>query len=481
MSCWQVIIDDIDVSEFIPSDSLDGLTTTVEANHLHDYRADDTSFNMDDAALELFELEKHEFYQLKHTNTTWRRVNIFYYGVKKFGGFVQKVARTRNDIMLQVDVISIATMVVNSPLDTEYIGVGVMTGIETFETEDDSMGGDSLTTIATRLINRVNMRSSLLESGPELLHPEPSIDVEDFTSYGFPMVTLLGTPSFTVAGYEYSSPVGILQEVSTEKIFMLFRREQYPPEFYTGWGWVELTEAGLSNTIEIREHQLVNGAATIPGASDDDPAIVIATYLLLWDDDAVLVSAVEAQLGFSGGSYLGKAKIGNTYYGLITTGMFSVFFFNIVIDSTDLYQYQFSKPTAGEVLRDLGIMTDSLVWIDPDGVLHFQTRSGISEIPSIAEDDVKSIQTETLDRRKERLELPEAFTIALSVRTEIVNHYDPVYRGAFNRSAIEIEREAVEGYTLPLRSITIGGADYRTIKEMVLHENSIELATEKRL
>jgi hypothetical protein len=194
-----------------------------------------------------------------------------------------------------------------------------------------------------------------------------------------------------------------------------------------------------------------------------------------------VTTAVEAQLNVGSVNYLGRAKVGNTYYGLFSTGSSDFTFFKVVLDSTDQYQYQYSKPNAGDVLRDLGIMTDSLIHIDPDGLLQFQSRSGMSEIPSIPEENVRSLKVETLDRRNEKLELPEAFTIAQSVQAEMIDHYDPIYRGAFNRSLMEIEREALSGYTLPLRKIVIGDGDHGIVKEIILHERSIELIAEKRL
>ncbi len=228
------------------------------------------------------------------------------------------------------------------------------------------------------------------------------------------------------------------------------------------YGWVRLTEGGLASTIEVKTHYIVNGVAWVDVLEGDN--VTIGYRESSWNNEDITLAA-ETQLGISGGSYMGRTKIGNSYYGVYANGGSDFTFFRVYLDPIDKYLYSYDgETTVGEVLRDLGIMTDCLIWIDPNGQFHFKSSSGISEIPAIPKDQVKSLKVESLGRRNEKLELPKAFTMADSVRTELINHYDLITRGFFNRSIIVIEEEALRGYTLPLRSITIGETNYGIVK-----------------
>ncbi|MBC8193413.1 MAG: hypothetical protein ISR95_03585 [Candidatus Marinimicrobia bacterium] len=157
MICWKVIIDEIDVSAFVPQESLDGLTIGVEGDHLFDFKTNDISFEMEIPALELFELDSNQIDQLKHIETNHRPVRVSRYGQKVFGGYIQSLSHQKNDHLMQIDAVSIDSLVVKTVLDTyQHVKGGLVSNSTAFETENPTAGGDTLAEIVARFIWLVN-------------------------------------------------------------------------------------------------------------------------------------------------------------------------------------------------------------------------------------------------------------------------------------------------------------------------------------
>jgi hypothetical protein len=138
--------------------------------------------------------------------------------------------------------------------------------------------------------------------------------------------------------------------------------------------------------------------------------------------------------------------------------------------------------TAGVVLKDFAILTDSIFWISPHGKIIYQNRKEhTSQQIDISSSDLSDYQSENVSYDTTSVPLPDEVILGDEMREELLSYYQAALSKSLLRTQIECPFGALNQNPM-LSQLFIDGESIGIVKRFELSANEmITITAEKRI
>ena len=430
------------MTRYLDAGSLPGYASRAEGDSLWDFRLDALDVELDMSVLPVLGCDVYTVGTLEKSAS-----DLYDDDRKIFGGAVTHVAYDYNTETLSLSLGSYGKIVSDIEM-TNFKGTDApMAGI---------IGGWMLA--VNQALGDWPFRLSV-----------PYVDVEDFIFYRSLQV------SSTQPGPRNFSPYTGVDNI---KGLVVNRKSgPYYGQYFLQYG-IDPSVANAVFLVPVDE----NGA-------DDTRYYTAGTSLLEYDPDLAndpvpngLLETINAAENFSYPIYSGQAKIREGLYYLYATDGANRYLIRAEMKDDDRYSYNYEAARAGEVLRDIAMMTNSVAWIGPDGGVYLQGRNGRGALPVVS---AREMSGEYI-QRDDTFSVPEAFFVVDSVRENLESYYRSYINGRFYRARVTVDNDAfdVSEYPLMLKNLKVNilgrTVDAGIIRAVEHGENGMIIETERR-
>lgn len=461
----------MDISKRVIRESLKELSLVSEGESLWDYRLDSIYF-------EIIESRRPELDEY-----LGKVIKIYYANLLIYQGVVNGANYDFKSRRTQIESDSIGMFAAKlAPYDTVYSG--------SFEFRSSSganrTGGETLTEVVNRLRDAAN--NNLSNEGYNFTLPLPDVDTADFEDYlslkYYNMTSQIDfVRIYTIKGREYVGKLAGIWQAQNGNAYYIYM------SLGAANVWcVLMDETGnMANGAQEYRGYIVNNWITVYNANDSiRDTCSIGKYLesgeglRAWELFRYQVSeynlVTHSVLLNSGASeriiVLSYDRDGVTRY--IHRGRYVQF-------DGYYYLYEGDGKNIGNILREFAVVSDMIIWIDPNGVIHTKSRSSTAtiEIP----------QKNILERREEivpesgKLEISDNIFIDEFVRRQIESHYRLYLQG--NKLVTELEVVPWEGMPasadLMLQKVSVLQANLGIVKKIIYGETRVKLTMERRI
>lgn len=439
MNAFTLYIDGANINNYVDSASFDSFKSQVEGESIWDFRTDSISFEMDKSYL-----DDNDILVSKTERMYKKLVVLHYYGQKVFTGAIEEVDYDFDTETLTIEVNSIGKIV-------SEVTVGSFSTLNVNHTL--SFMSSHLCAIANDYLENIY---------PLKMNCFPILDVVDFPFYRSINVTEIDL-YFDPVGWpliRMGYCQGLFYDAQENKYYLKFMRLSETMWIY----YLPVLENGVDfdNIISLTEEQGFE-------KMDSEPI----------DDSGIIQYIKKIYTKGKDFTFKGTAKFNNIYYSLIKIGVKLPVIIKIEINPEDKYAHTYNNSTIGNILKDIAIMTNSIVWIGPDCNLYFQSRDGIA---NYEKKNVQNLNGKLIQHGG--VELPEAFIMADDVETALIDYYDSFLAGQFKRYNARFEHDEFEGdYPLLLKNlhVTYNNLNLGLIRSVTYKEDLIEIETEKKI
>ncbi len=106
---------------------------------------------------------------------------------------------------------------------------------------------------------------------------------------------------------------------------------------------------------------------------------------------------------------------------------FALRFVRFNVSEQDIFYCKYDEGKAGDMLRDLATMTNSLVWVGPDTTLYLQNRGGASDLSAVNPINYKS----SIVKHDNDFKIPKEYLVMDDVKDEVQEYFEEYLQGIF--------------------------------------------------
>ncbi|MCD4692649.1 MAG: hypothetical protein K8R79_07035 [Calditrichales bacterium] len=428
-----------DISEYIHFDSLKDFEQIAEGEGMWVFRVDNIDLDIDISFLDSLNLAKNNIQGLIN-----KQVQVYYYGKLVFNGLIQEVNYDYFDEDLKLGLDSYAKIISN--LSVNY-----------FYTSHYAYG-DELDWVIWMLTAKI--RTAMKKQNYEYVEITRNIDVQD---YEFMRSVRIETELFP-------SPKTLPTFYGGTGLYSFEGVYSYNNNYYYSW-----RNSTLSPQIWVQKLKSDGTLSAVEACPTDFLGDRIIP--MEFGDDKGLEALIKHRLGRTTLNYKCQIKLSDIFYFAIINGLI----LRIYIDTVDKFIYEYGKEIKiGQILKDFAVVTNSIVHIDSNLCINYQSRDGRT---GLSAKTPVSMEYETETKVGEKLELPVEIILLDQVREDIINYYDEYLNGNFYKYKTQYDREDFTDAEFPLMLKEVKRVENSLgiVKKVKYMEDLIEIESERRL
>lgn len=469
MSYLQLLIDNIDVSEYVNRESLQDFTVKVEGDELWSYYADSISTSIDKSVLSLFnltEITAHEMYQ--------KPVSVKYYGTVVFTGIITDISYDLFDGILDIRIGSWLKIIKDITIPKlKTIGYG--------RTADGVTPPDTVSIFLFNFSLQLNGELIEKEEYDYRIHNTSYLPDRDFDILKSFEVEVVNIPT-NVGDYEF-------KETWFEGFCTFDASKATNPSQYTSidgnpyavwidgytntpqpWRLAEVTTNGINTTSDPLRVDITN-ADVRKFRSNVDASLL--DYL------RGNVTTTSETTNIENAVYL---QGDNSWYVYTSDNLA----YKVTLSDEDQLNYYYSGSNAGEILKDIGVLTNTYIDLSIGQNL---TLRGREDITDNLFKKAEQIKYTVIDKGEGKVELSDGMGkyIPQYTKSRLLDYYDDYLEGKFIKYNILVNRDKFSASELPLMFkkfytlLNNRRIDCGIIREVTYGEHIVELTTEKRI
>ena len=401
-------IDNKTVDRFVEADNFGGYKMQCESESIWDFWTDNIDISLDVSVLDFLGYDESNYHNMEKLPAELR-----YYGRRVFGGVIGDLSFSKDDQSLELELHSYGRVIkgINFSM-TRY--------------------GFTAQKIAERILLHVNGWLTL--NGYPFTLDNLQMDIIDFPFY-HSLKRALTVDYNNSRTANYTGSLGLyIRGAQAYIVYPTANGQQYrahPIETAT-------LKFSLANYITLSNlKDYVTGIENYTTDEDDadgrakEQAKFDAVYNIIQADSDN--ADQDSGFGYKLHSVI-RDPLNNTGYlaefvRIYGNGQFAdIKLVRYAVSNDDVFFCKYTNGKAGDMLRDLAIMTNSYVWIGPDTTVYFQTREyGISELPAVNPINYST----SIIRRDNDFEIPEAYLVLDDVKDSVTDYFNSFLAGDF--------------------------------------------------
>ncbi len=463
-----------DVSEYVDAENFSGYEETAEGDSIFEFWTSSLEASLSIDALNVLLINPSHFWDLKG-----KEVYLYYYGIKVFGGEVSEIDTDRNDKRVNITASSygqiIKDMIYNFGYNRENVDAPYI--------YMDKASGANPKRVAEIMREKINYQLGENHDNREWSLDESDVDVEDFPFYkslsrlpggGHSMLYPIARRSSSTFQTSSDSLHAIAQRKGsgTWAIFRLptggtgffpFNFVSY--RFTPADGWISDSEVFTKTTVNFQFSQ--------PSAAGVEIMrqwwLSINTWEDGWNHYYLLKAMVDPDNPNGAIGLFERRKD-------VSAAQKRIYSYKFGIGQNDVFTYHYKQPEPfGKKLKDLAIVTNSIIYIGADKKIHVKTRQENSPLPTVVADTIR-LSYEELENT---YEFPDAYVMEPWVKTALSHFFDQFFTGVFITAEMEVGRRNFQNSDFPLmlRTLPVGGnpGTGGNIKEIGYEKNILQI------
>lgn len=472
-------IDGINVSETVLE--LNDIICEAETNNIWDYMLDTFRFVSHINILSKFGLTTEKYYQLEK-----RKIQVYYNNILFFSGAITHIYYSFVNEEVEIKSDSIGLLASNTPpchYNEKHNRI--------FRTSGSFYYGDTLEQIISKIVSIVNY--NLGNQGYSSLLTGLSINTIDFTEF----MSLNWNPIRIYDGIRKYQ--GVFWRIGYPNPYLLFSTElatmtnnvalleikNSSMDFVTG---MEIENPNNPNVTNLRLYFENNKAYEVDITGRIGNLVLYRAQDSLPQEYLDRISFVFSDYNNTGAVYINDPDPGYPEAGYLSIQLNNTdeanYLIRFVRSAEDRFDYNYDDTVSmGKILRDFAILTDSIIWISPDGKIHYQNRiEHNTKTINIESHQLITFYSETTTHSNNQIDLPKEVTIGDEVRLEIIDHYSRILNNRIVRYYYSCPFEAINQNPMMAQVITDDFGDLGIVKRCVLKNDGIvEIMSEKRV
>lgn len=471
MNAFDVIIENKLVNDYVNINSLEEISQEAEGDEILNFRVDSASIEMDITVLDFLGYDVKDYSDLYK-----KKCEIYYFGNLILQGHIGEISLNFEFNNITFGFYSIAKIV--SAIELQFVPYAPLS----------IWTSSSITVILKQLLRQINVRISNTYHYWFTLNENPIVDTDNF-------VPLRGIDLVEIA-----IPKPIINNVEIDIYEYIYKKQK---QYY-----LVSSKAVIANQVKIYILYQIGSDGSFIGYV---PFILTSAYSFEdflgrlkelqyepaqdWEDKRV-VEAINAVMRLddinnnneeTDPEIMSKAKLSNDLKIALIKHHGVTRIIKIQVSDRDKLLFFFGIDKwrkAGDILKEIATLTNSLIYITPSRRLKLQKRDNTDTITIL---NPQKLDSELLDRTGYEIDVPTGYFFTDETEQEIIEYYQSYFNGLFYKYSVTFIKSDVDFSQAPFISkklvTNIYGSNLNLgiIKEVIYSEDLITFRTEKRI
>lgn len=451
------------VDSYVQSESFNSIKIQCESKSIWDFVTDSFDITLDISVLSFLSLSKKNYHLMRKLSA-----ELFYYNKLIFGGIVGGIEHDEDEEELNIEFYSYGRVI--KDIVIEYNSSFLV------------MYGYTPQNIITNIVDFANRYLKKTENNYPFSIDHISVDIIDFPFYKS-LESFFAKEFYDFIGTSYFNWrnlfIGIYYR-SGVYYYAFHQPDPYSPNEPSG---NYLLYPFNKITLEFERLYVTHIYSSLKGFHSGNIEPVFDKYNNPDEDN--LPSGVVDIIRADSGNVISVCPDGQGgYYAAILHGYRSddviITIKHYRLSDEDVYWAKYKTGVRiGEMLKDLAIMTNSIVWVGPNATIYLQHREGREDLAAVNAINFSS----EITTRDPDFKLPEAYLVKEDVKNDIINFLNDYISGDFYLSkALVFKDEISSTDPIMLKNLPVKpGLQKGTIESVNYNEDVLEIETWQRI